>query len=422
VVLDAAQQLAVIALSDTDATSGGICSGTLIAPRIVLTAKHCTTGTAGDAFWVLFGMDDTAPVLALQTVRKREHDTVDLTLLELSAAPSDTLAVAPIPITLEDLSDADIGITLEQAGYGYVNTNGTTNGRFFVAEPLDGFETDGNYLVVNGMNVHGVCFGDSGGPSMRISPAGDTRVLGALGYGDPSCVGRDRYTRVDGARAWIEEWTGVTPGAGPRPCGTETATGHCGATGNTAYWCENNVLQQVVCGTGESCAWQAPSSTWRCGPVAADTCGGVTAFGACDGEALSWCDLGTARSRACNQCGERCMLVNDQLGYACVPSDCGDLTYTGHCNGTTAEWCSASSGQKATEDCSANGGSCGYAGPDQGYYCLPSSCGGLDYLGRCDGDVVRWCDNGRQRSRNCSTNGQVCRMVDAATGYFCAAP
>ena len=114
--------------------------------------------------------------------------------------------------------------------------------------------------------------------------------------------------------------------------------------------------------------------------------------------------------------------MNDQVGYACVASNCGDLTYAGRCDGTTAQWCN-NRGQMSTEDCTAGGGSCGYAGPDQGYYCLPASCGGLDYLGQCDGTTVRWCDsNGRRRSKDCNAMGQVCRMVDAATGYFCANP
>lgn len=416
--LTAEQQNAVVAVGESP--SDGNCSGTLIAERVVLTARHCTRGTSGNQFYVMFGPSDQSPALAVRSLRKREHPDVDLALLELESAPAAGVAVAPIPIALEDLGGADVGITLEQAGYGQTESGGG-NGRFFVAEPLDGFEEPGSYLVVNGMGIHGVCFGDSGGPSMRVTASGDTRVVGALGWGDDSCVGRDRYTRVDVARAWIEEWTGPTPGTGPQPCGTITAEGRCSATGTLAQWCENDLLSQVACGAGTSCGWDAGVNGWRCIAAAADPCNGVTWYGQCQGEELSFCNRGVLQTRNCGACAERCVLRDNEDGYACAPSDCGNLDYVGQCTGAVAEWCNAD-GMREAVDCGAQGQSCGYTGAQSGYYCLATACQGADYFGRCNGNTVEWCQNSRFRTRDCASEGKVCAYVSAEIGYFCATP
>ncbi|MBI5494018.1 MAG: trypsin-like serine protease [Deltaproteobacteria bacterium] len=415
--LDAAQQRAVIGLAQ-DAPYNSSCSGTLIAARQVLTAKHCTEGVAGNSLYVLFGVDDTNPEHAVQVSAKHEHPDLDLTVLDLAEDPAATVAVTPIPIALEDLSAADVGMRVEQAGYGVTQT-GRSDGRYFVAELFDGFED--TYLVVNGEGQHGVCYGDSGGPSMRIAPAGDVRVLGALGWGDPSCTGRDRYTRVELDRPWIEQWTGPTPGASARPCGSETAQGHCNAVGTVATWCESGALQQRACSSTEVCGWVAAASSWRCIPVAEDTCGGATAYGSCDGQVLHWCVQGTPLTRNCGNCQERCKLVDDTRGYACVASDCGTLDFLGVCNGAVAEWCNDQA-QKETEDCAAQGESCGYMGPSTGWYCIPTACGNIDYLGTCQGNVVKWCEGRRLRQRDCAADGQVCRYQDATVGNVCTAP
>jgi len=417
VPLDALAARAVVALSDSGPRDGS-CSGTLIAPRVVLTALHCTEGTPGTDFYVLFGPDDSAPLAAIQTSRKREHPNLDLALLELSRAPDGLVDVTPIPIVLEDLTAADIGVMVENAGFGRTQS-GRSDGLYFVAEPIDGFEDQGGFVVVNGMGQRGVCFGDSGGPSMRITPAGDARVIGALSWGDESCVGRDRFTRTDLARSWIEEWTGPTPSAGPRPCGNVTAQGVCNPTGTTAQWCDGSVLQVDTCAAGTGCGWDQGVSGWRCIPQGVNACDGVTAYGACDGQALSWCDRGTLRTRPCDVCGERCVLASEAQGYACITSNCGGLSFEGECAGAVAQWCN-SAGQREAVDCAASGRSCGYAGETQGYYCLPRECGSVDYRGECNGDTARWCQNGRLRSRDCAAQGEVCRYVDADTGYFCA--
>lgn len=47
------------------------------------------------------------------------------------------------------------------------------------------------------------------------------------------------------------------------------------------------------------------------------------------------------------------------------------------------------------------------------------TCEELGYLGACDGDIARWCDDGELKMRDCTETGQRCRWIDDSTGYYC---
>ncbi len=419
VPLDEAQQLAVVAIGDR--AYGAWCSGTLIADDVVLTAQHCTEGASAAQVDVLFGPDDVDAELAVAAADIEEHpDGLDIAMIRLAARPADTIAVRPIPITRASppLTDDDTGVRLEQAGYG--ETHDGTHGRYFVTERFDGAEGDYEY-VVDGEGSRGVCFGDSGGPSLHLSAEGDARVLGVLSWGDPACMFRDRYQRADVVRAWIEAYTGATPAAVPEACDggavPVTEAGSCGLEQASAVFCEGGVVVRDLCGPEEICGDDGGAA--RCIAVSANPCGAVSAFGACDDQTLTWCDAGTVKTRACDLCVERCLLLDPAQGFSCVPTDCGELTYEGACDGAVAQWCDVM-GQKHTQDCAELGQPCQYLGPESGYWCFDAeACQGYDYRGQCDGTVLTWCEDGEVFSQDCADDDQVCGLVDEATGYDC---
>lgn len=368
VPLSAAQREAVVSIYGL-----GACSGSLIASRVVLTAKHCTVDQNGNPlsagnFVVYFGQYDNNPTLQLGVTSVVNHSTDDLAMLVLEAAPSQSITVAPIPINVEQVTSAWIDRTVEAAGYGLTDpSTQTSDGRYFVAEPI--YEVYANMLAINGEGIHGVCFGDSGGPVMGTASSGDVRVLGALSNGDASCTGIDRFTRTDPFVSWIEQTTGPTPGGGPVTCGTVTEVGHCINSGDAVEFCQNNELAMVDCSTSNQiCGWSAANSGYRCVARGSDPCQGVDAYGLCDGTVSMWCAQGQLRQFDCALCQMTCGLVNESIGYDCQQDGCGGLDYLGRCTGNLAEWCE--NGQIQSVDCMVQYGvTCGWVDGTTGYYC-----------------------------------------------------
>ncbi len=341
-------------------TWGG-CSGTLIAPTWVLTADHCGL-SAGDSFCI--GEDPANANRCLDAVRVVDNPDSDMTLAELEGDARDALpGVEPIPILTEAMDSSWLGRTAEAAGYGQQEDGGYGE-REFTAEPI--VDLNGHIMTIDGEGRHGVCFGDSGGPVMVVATDGTVRVAGDLSNGDGSCVDRDNYTRVDQSIDWIEAFTGptVVDGAG---CGAITPVGRC-MSGGMAMWCgADDKLQTDSCpAAGKSCGWDAAAAGFRC-IDGADSCGGVDAFGTCDGSVAQWCEGGVPKSRDCGSCGEICVLELSAGGAACAPDPCMGLDYLGRCVGTVAEWCD--NGQLASYDCANDGKVCDYIDDQLGYWC-----------------------------------------------------
>ncbi len=336
----------------------GGCTGTLVAPTWVASASHC-----GHRRGVRFclGRTPTSEDACFTAVRAIDHPSGDLSILELDR---DALAalpgVEPIPMIEDDLDRSWVGRTAEAAGYGRQET-GRSGRREFTAEPIVAVQSDS--VVIDGQGQRGVCFGDSGGPLMAIGTDGLPRIIGVLSYGDPSCTGRDTFTRLDVYRSWIEGYTGPLGPTGPRPCGAVTPEGRC-EDASTAVWCEADELQRLACGPGTQCAYAPAAGGFRCVTPDQDPCGGLDYDGRCDGQVLSWCDRGVVQTRDCGACLEACVPGRDGGRY-CVPSDCGDLTFLGRCDGDTAVWCNRD-GQRETRACR-NG--CAYIDAETGYFC-----------------------------------------------------
>jgi hypothetical protein len=356
VLLNAAQRAAIVGVG-TGQPPGAECSGTLITDTVVLTATHCTEGIGANNFYVTFGVDDFNPDLVVDVVAKSEHPELDIAMLRLAEAPGATINVTPIAPFTGTLTSGDFGEILEQAGFGQTES-GDSDGRYFVAELFDSFEEPGGYLVVNGEGRHGVCFGDSGGPSLRQTDSG-VRVVGALSYGDPSCTEFDRYTRVDLSLDWIEDFAGEITDV-PVGCGAVTAAGSCSSDGRSAQRCDNGVLVVDACAANEACDGGA------CAP---NPCGDVTGFGACDGDVLRYCDDGAVVTRDCGQCGgdQVCSLVDNVAGFACIADPCGALTFQGECQGNVARWCENNTVQ--TVNCADDGSTCGFIDDETGFFC-----------------------------------------------------
>lgn len=203
--------------------TGYYCTGTLIAPTVVVTAKHCESATR-----VFFGSSIFEPE-AGETVRVDRHyyhPEVDVMVLVLAEEATAT----PRHVAQEDeVYKAD---SVMAAGFGTVDFNGTVGYgiKRKVEVPLmtvDCQEAGDSekYGCIRGKEVvaghRGLrldsCKGDSGGPLYIKAQDGDTyHLLGATSRGARGgfsvCGDGGIYVRVDLCLEWIQQVTGVTIG------------------------------------------------------------------------------------------------------------------------------------------------------------------------------------------------------------------
>jgi hypothetical protein len=190
---------------DLGAGEIGLCSGVMLSQRALLTARHCVDATGGAsapaapaALTVFLGdpLDVAAPKAAVAEIAR--HDALDVALLSVDFHGRASGA-APVPLLEGALDDGWVGAEVELAGYG-VGDDGDAGILTFATEAIAALEAD--HVVVTGQGESGACVGDSGGPLFGTTRDGRVRVLGLLDDGADSCLGQDRYTRVDRLRDW----------------------------------------------------------------------------------------------------------------------------------------------------------------------------------------------------------------------------
>ncbi len=198
------------------------CSGTLIAPDVVLTAAHCVDNISPTLLEVFFGNNVDEPGERRDAVEVTYHPLwdsenldhgYDLGLVRLaSVAPADATPIAYLPAGL-GLTETDESTSLEFVGFG--RTENDTSGLKLTSMAVLARICDGPdacpYLgttVAPGafgyaMDDGGPCKGDSGGPAF-LWRNGQEYVAGVTSYGDEFCEYFGVSIRPDSHTAWIE--------------------------------------------------------------------------------------------------------------------------------------------------------------------------------------------------------------------------
>lgn len=289
------------------------CSGTLITPRVVATAKHCTQGEQAANLAFAFGVTAETVQGSIQVSAIYEHDTVDAALLLLAEdATASVPGIIPIAANRAPLDQGYVGREVEAAGYGRTQV-GDGQGRFFAVVQLVDF--DAEYLTVDGRGREGICFGDSGGPVLTVDANGVPVVLGVEARGAETCVDQDHLTRLDAIAAFIDSVTGAQPPAG---CGAVDYLGAC--EGDTAVWCQDGALRRLNCGeSGQVCGFVDDTQGYYC-KNGGSACGDVGESGTCLGDVVVHCRGGALVQEDCAVSGRRCGLAaTGALCYAPVP-------------------------------------------------------------------------------------------------------
>ena len=223
-------------LADYDPDSPGpdiLCSGTLIAPTVFLTAAHCTAFLEAQEItqvWVSFApaYDEDATSLTGLVAAGRyvgnpefgsggASDTHDIAVVLLAQAPA---GITPARLPTAGLLDQRKAAhqlddqTFTPVGYGTVREDktGGPHALFF-----DGVR---RYALQHALNLEkawlllsmnpstgngGTCYGDSGGPHF-LGGAGSDLVVSITITGDAWCRATDKTYRVDtpGARDFLD--------------------------------------------------------------------------------------------------------------------------------------------------------------------------------------------------------------------------
>jgi len=344
-------------------TAGGLCTGTLVADTVVLTAAHCVEdailagltsngrvsfGPGGGSF------TDTRNVRDMFMHRQYQgglSSGFDIALVRLqSPAPKE---IVPLPMNPFFLDEGYVGAQIRTVGFGadFSSPDGQQQSGFGtkrqVTHVIHGISSE---RIETGDSLRNTCQGDSGGPTfLRID--GVEYHIAVTSFGAVGCVGESEQTRTDVyLDAFINEvtaaWSGpcqrdqvcVTEGCGDFP---DPDCDLCGVDKLCTTGCDKKDLDCPmsgemgdICGDREGCESltcivsddddRVNYCSEECDPSDPNACGSFDCTARADGNFCTYPGLTpSVQGSPCSDGAECRSGVCDDIHGICI-EQCGD--------------------------------------------------------------------------------------------------
>lgn len=262
---------------------GGYCSGSLIAPQLVLTAGHCVAGVS--TFQV------TAPHAGGQQAGGIKGAVYDYTNTSDYVDPSQhdvgvVFLDAPISLaTYPAVLASPVAAGTQVVNVGRILNGQLSTSSLYVSQPLGVSDGASIGYPLSYVATEVIEPGDSGGPVLLAD--GASHQIAAVNSGGGQ--GTEILARVDLVHAWLQQMIAESGGQAPPgpppeapsdpnqppddpnapepptgpddPCQGITYEGIC--DGDVVVWCEGGELWGIDC-TPAECGWNAQASYYDC--------------------------------------------------------------------------------------------------------------------------------------------------------------